>query len=178
MFDKYLILVNKDNKIDNNFIKSFNLVKIVGYKEKEIYVEETTYNNYLKLKKSLEKINLYLTIISGYRSVEDQNNLIEQFKLENKDLTLIADPNHSEHHTGLALDVGFTNVKENILIKEERYRVMHRILHKYGFILRYPKDKDKITGYNSEPWHIRYVGEEVATYIYNNKLSLEEYLNK
>ena len=56
------------------------------------------------------------------------------------------------------------------------YLEIHKHLSEYGFILRYPKGKENITGYNYEPWHIRFVGEDIASYIYNKKITLEEYL--
>ena len=67
---------------------------------------------------------------------------------------------------------------DELFNKEDIYLVIHKYLHKFGFILRYPKDKEDITGYNYEPWHIRYVGKEVASIIYNNNITLEEYVLK
>lgn len=80
---------------------------------------------------------------------------------------------HSEHQTGLAFDVGsglesFGNTAAGKWLETN--------CHKYGFIIRYPKYKELITGYNYEPWHIRYVGIEVATEIMENNLTLEEFL--
>ena len=60
-------------------------------------------------------------------------------------------------------------------IYSKEYEWMKNNAHKYGFILRYEKDKEHITGYNAEAWHFRYVGEEVAKYIYENKITYEEY---
>ena len=88
----------------------------------------------------------------------------------------------SEHHTGLALDLVLLveedeNLAEGDLpLKERLYREIHKHLSDYGFILRYPVGKESITGYNYEPWHIRYVGRKVANYIYHNGLTLEEYV--
>ena len=87
--------------------------------------------------------------------------------------TFSARPGHSEHQTGLAFDVGaidddFANWPSGIWLKENA--------HKYGFIIRYPKGKQHITGYKYEPWHIRYLGVDLATKVYNSGLTLEEYL--
>ena len=89
-----------------------------------------------------------------------------------------AAPGRSEHQTGLAIDIScasegyglettFADTPEGIWVAENA--------HRFGFILRYPKDKEHITGYNYEPWHIRYVGAELAGYLYETGLTLDEY---
>ncbi len=89
-----------------------------------------------------------------------------------------AAPGRSEHQTGLAIDIScasegfglettFADTPEGIWVAENA--------HRFGFILRYPKDKEHITGYNYEPWHIRYVGTELAGYLYETGLTLDEY---
>lgn len=116
---------------------------------------------------------------SAYRSYETQESLYNNSK-KNNGLTYAdkwsARAGHSEHQTGLALDVGvqtayavgkFESSREFTWMKENSY--------KYGFILRYPKGKEHITGYSYEPWHYRYVGVEAATYIYENDITFEEY---
>lgn len=117
-----------------------------------------------------------LNLISGYRSYNTQssiyNSYINRWGQEYTD-TVSARPGHSEHQTGLAFDVGelnsnYGNTAEGVWLKEN--------CHKYGFILRYLKGKEHITGYAYEPWHIRYVGVEVATEIMSKNITLEEYL--
>lgn len=117
-----------------------------------------------------------MPLISGYRSYQTQNSIynsyVSRWGVEYTD-TVSARPGHSEHQTGLAFDVGELNssygeTKEGIWLKEN--------CHKYGFIIRYLKGKEAITGYSYEPWHVRYVGVAVATYIMENNLTLEEYL--
>ena len=83
-----------------------------------------------------------------------------------------ARPGYSEHQTGLCTDINtvdssFANTKEAKWLADNSY--------KYGFILRFPKGKEDITGYKYEPWHYRYVGEETAKIIYDEDLTLEEY---
>ena len=87
--------------------------------------------------------------------------------------TYSARAGHSEHQTGLAFDVGkiddnYGNTKEGVWLKNNA--------HIYGFIIRYPKGKEHITGYKYEPWHIRYLGVDIATKVYNKGVTLEEYL--
>ena len=122
-----------------------------------------------------EGVKLWMT--SGYRSYYDQqyiyNGYVKRDGQEEAD-TYSARPGHSEHQTGLAYDLNdltwdFGETPEGIWVAEN--------CHKYGFILRYPAGKEEITGYKYEPWHIRYVGVEKATEIYESGLCLEEFLN-
>ena len=88
----------------------------------------------------------------------------------------------SEHHTGLCVDVVDDAHKDYELSQnfEDRpaFEWLSKNAHKYGFILRYPKDKIDITTYDYEPWHYRFVGVYAATYMYENDLTLEEFLGK
>lgn len=139
-------------------------------------VDKTASNALSTLQQAAKKSGFSLPLISGYRSYSTQNtiynNYIKKWGQEYTD-TVSARPGHSEHQTGLAFDVGklsnsYGETKEGKWLKENCY--------KYGFILRYLKDKEHITGYAYEPWHIRYVGVDVATEIMQKNLTLEEYL--
>lgn len=119
--------------------------------------------------------------ISGFRSYERQykiftNNIVNKGKTYT--LRYSAVPGTSEHQTGLAIDVSakslnfklssnFASSKEGIWLAKNA--------HKYGYIIRYPEDSEKITGYAYEPWHIRYVGKGLAAYLYENDMTLDEY---
>ncbi len=130
-----------------------------------------------KMKAAAKKEGINLNIISGYRSYTKQQSTYNRYV--NRDGKKEADrysarPGHSEHQTGLAFDVNsleqsFGNTKTGKWLSENCY--------KYGFILRYPKGKENITGYMYEPWHFRYIGNE-AKELYNNGnwITLEEYL--
>ena len=125
---------------------------------------------------------IYLYARSGYRSYQTQVNLFENYARqhgEEEANKFSAKPGHSEHQTGLTMDVtsesvnfqlteSFGETKEGIWLKENA--------HKFGFIIRYPKDKEHITGYIYEPWHIRYLGVDLATEITEMGLTYEEYL--
>lgn len=120
---------------------------------------------------------LSLRIYSGYRSYDYQsqiyNNYVSAYGSSTAD-TFSARPGHSEHQTGLAMDINcaddsFEGTPEAIWLAENCY--------KYGFIIRYPKGKESVTGYKYEPWHIRYLGVDTATAVYNSGLTLEEYLD-
>ena len=121
-------------------------------------------------------IGLSIPLVSGYRSYSTQKSLYNKYVKqdgEEKANTYSAKPGHSEHQTGLAFDIGsvdrsFANTDEAKWIEENA--------HLYGFIVRYPKDKTDITGYIYEPWHVRYLGKDIATKVKQSGLTLEEYL--
>ncbi len=125
--------------------------------------------------------DLYLFAASGYRSYLTQeriyNSHVSSKGLEAAD-RVSARPGHSEHQTGLAMDVtceavGYKLEESFGLLPEGVFLAEHA--HEYGLIIRYPEDKIDITGYNYEPWHLRYVGVELASFLYENQLTLEEF---
>lgn len=182
---KYKVLVNKENKIKDNYLSKIELITTKDVDNLDIQVEKETYHAYLKLKKFLETKNIIIGISSAYRSKEYQQEIYNSFvKDYGKDYAdkFVAPVGCSEHHTGLAIDI---NIKKNgkwpsnnreLEKQEPSLRKIHKYLASYGFILRYPKDKEDITGYPYEPWHIRYTGEIVAKIIESNNYTLEEYL--
>lgn len=182
-----ILLVNKKYSIDSS------------YKPSDLVMPKATYNNYsLSMKQplrkdaanALEKMflsaakdGIILKGVSGYRSYDYQVSVFNSSKERNgikHAEKYVAKPGHSEHQTGLAVDVlsneynnlndGFENTKT--------FKWLKNNMTKFGFILRYPKGKENITGYNYEPWHLRYVGKDVAEEINSKNITLEEYLNK
>ena len=139
-------------------------------------LNEDALNSFEEMKADALKDDIELWIQSGYRSYSLQEELYNRYVEEDgKDLadTYSARPGHSEHQTGLAMDLNiidssFEGTPEAIWLEENCY--------KYGFIIRYPKGKEKITGYMYEPWHLRYIGKENAKKVYESGLTLEEYL--
>ena len=183
MYMKYTVLVNKDNKLKDTY--KCNLITTNNELNEEVKVEEDTYNNFLLLKEYLKELNIYIDIDDSYRSVSIQEELYNKYlNLNGQDYcnNYVAVPGYSEHHTGLAIDlmlkVNDEYLREDmeLLNSKDEFKEIHKVLHKYGFILRYPEGKESITGYNYEPWHIRYVGKLPAKIIYENNLTLEEYL--
>lgn len=134
-----------------------------------------------KMFRAAEKKKIIIYGVSGYRSYQRQQSIYNRnVSLHGKKSTdaLSARPGSSEHQTGLTIDVSAASV--NCLLTQrlgdtKEGKWIAKNAHKYGYIVRYPKNKSKITGYSYEPWHIRYVGVSVATYLYENKLTLEEY---
>lgn len=127
---------------------------------------------------------IYLYARSGYRSYQTQVHLFNGYKEKHGEEAAnrySAKPGHSEHQTGLVMDV--TSESVGLQLTEEfgetvEGRWLAENAHRFGFIIRYPKGKEEITGYIYEPWHIRYLGVELATAIYESQLTYEEYLEK
>ncbi|MEG2028724.1 MAG: M15 family metallopeptidase [Bacilli bacterium] len=176
---KNLILVNKYYKVDNSYVPD-NLVNIgTSYNGNGQYIQKTVLADYQRMYNDMKKLGLNLVVKSSYRSYNRQNTLYTNYV--NIDGKIAADtysarPGYSEHQTGLALDLG-TLSTQNLGDFEytEEFKWMVLNAYKYGFILRYPKEFENITGYQYEPWHFRYVGEEVAKYIKDNNIAYEEY---
>ena len=126
-----------------------------------------------------EGLSVYLS--SGYRDYATQNYLYQR-KVgqygEEVAKTIVAPPGTSEHQTGLACDITdhYYEFKDSSLENTALYQWMSQHCQEYGFIVRFPKGKEDITGIIYEPWHFRYVGVEAATYIMENDLCLEEFL--
>ena len=135
-----------------------------------------TLKAFRKMSCCARKNGICLCIYSGFRSYEYQNKLyndyVSVYGQEVAD-TFSARAGFSEHQSGMAMDVNtaddsFDDTPEAVWLAENSW--------KFGFIIRYPKDKQHITGYKYEPWHIRYVGTDVARKLYCSGLTLEEYL--
>lgn len=179
-----LILVNKKNFLPEDFEANDIMESQLPFLN---YIETTKLNKVAasKLKemfKDAKEDGILLLGASGYRTYNMQVNLFNSsVKKNGKDhaLKYSAPPGASEHETGYALDIvseDFKNLSSDFE-NTNAFKWLEKNAFKYGFILRYPKDKTEITGYAYEPWHYRYVGEEHAKYIYENKISLEEYLD-
>lgn len=175
-----LVLVNKNNQLQQNFIPS-NLESIsLKYSNSDKYLKKEAKQAFEKLSEEAKKLGYTIIAVSAYRDYNYQNELFNYYVKEkgiNYALNCSAKPGHSEHQTGLAVDVEGSNKSYDNFEESKEFNWMKNNAHKYGFILRYPKGKEHITGFKYEPWHYRYVGINVATYLYQNNLTLEEYLN-
>ena len=179
--DIYLVLVNKEYKLPENYVPSKLELISNEFANENKYLREEARIAFETLSKNAKELGYRIIAVSTYRDYEYQNKLYNMY-VEEKGLDYAdkcsARPGHSEHQTGLAVDVEgsnhdydeFENSKEFIWMKENAY--------KYGFILRYPKGKEKITGFKYEPWHYRYVGLDTAKTIHDENLTLEEYYDK
>ena len=176
--DDILVLVNKNNRLPSNFIPS-DLVPIdPKYANEGKLVREEVKIWFEKLSNDAKNLGYKIIAISAFRDFNYQEQLYNYYAETKgqKEADLIsARPGHSEHQTGLAVDVEGSNNNYNEFDKSIEFEWMKNNAHKYGFILRYPKNKEKITGFKYEPWHYRYVGKEAANIIYHKNLTLEEY---
>ena len=184
----YLVLVNKENKLPDNWEAKLETVTVKNSLGDDVEVEKKAYDAYLGLKAALEAEGVYVDLDSARRSVEHQQEIWDDFMEEYGEVytkRTVATPGYSEHHTGLALDLYLiidgvdVYLNEDMVEYTEVWAKIHAKLAEYGFILRYLEGKEAITGYGYEPWHIRYVDSvEIATEITEKGITLEEYLNK
>ncbi len=175
---KELILVNPKYFLEKDFIPH-NLVEVdlphIKRTNEIMKLDENTLNNYRLMYLEAKEKGINLTVFSGYRTYEKQLNLYNNAK----DITYIAKPGHSEHQTGLAIDIStLNNGLTTSFEKTSCFSFLQDNAYKYGFILRYPKGKEHLTGYSYEPWHFRYVGIKHSYIIYQENLTLEEYIYK
>ena len=185
----YDILINKKHPLPKDYVPD-NLVitddnennfhEFVDPNHKPSIIKDV-YDAFSKLHEDALKDGLDIIIDSGYRSYDYQqtiwNEYVKTKGLEYTKLT-VAPPGASEHQSGLAVDIGaFRNgvFTSDITEDSKEYIWMINNAYKYGFILRYPKGKEDITEYAFEPWHYRYIDQNIANVIQDNKITLEEY---
>ena len=176
---KELMLTNKFYYLDKSY-NSDNMIKvsnIYSYGNDQMLTKET-FDAFKEMWKSAKNENLTLIINSSFRSYEDQESVYEYYKAnkgeEAADL-IAAHPGFSEHQTGMAIDIQTYKSSAKTFENFDEFKWLEKNAYKYGFILRYPKDKEYLTGYEYESWHWRYVGKEAAKYIQENKITFDEY---
>lgn len=165
------MLVNKYHLLNKDF-KANDIVSVsstYGYANNSLNKE--AYDAFKQLANDAKKEGHTIVILSSYRTYEYQEKLWNR----DKDDDYVARPGASEHVTGLAIDVSDFNDKNDSFKDTESYTWMVNNAHKYGYILRYPENKENITGYSYEAWHYRYVGISLATKIYNEGITFDEY---
>lgn len=176
--NELLVLVNKNNKLDKNYVPN-DLEEInVKYSNEGKFLRKDAKEAFETLSSDASKLGYKVIAVSAYRNYEYQDKLFnyytEKYGIEYA-LGCSAKPGHSEHQTGLAVDVMGSNNSYDDFEFSDEFEWMRDNAYKYGFILRYPKGKENITGFKYEPWHYRYVGKEVAKIIYEKNIVLEEY---
>lgn len=184
--DVYQTLVNRTHRLPDGWLDIVELVPAKNSLGEESLVEKETLAHFEELRSELLEEGIDIEIDSAYRSVDDQRVLYEEFKERYGDEVdnIAAKPGYSEHHTGLVIDVFLIDngkeIRDNddLYAAEELFAKIHPHLADHGFILRYPKGKEDITGYDYEPWHFRYVEIETAKKITEQGATLEEYLGE
>jgi len=172
-----LVLCNKFNALPSDY-EPDDLTEVGS---SGIYMRKEAAENMYQMVLAAQSDGLKINLVSGYRSYDYQVDLYarhvrERGKAEADRVSARA--GHSEHQTGLAMDLSNDWSLEKYFEDTELFKWLSENDYKYGFILRYPKDKEYITGYDYEPWHYRYVGVEVATVIHNENITYEEYVMK
>ena len=164
-------LINLDNKLEKNYIPK-DIIKIDN-----LYVNKNLYCNYLKMINNI-KNNENIKIVSAYRDYNYQNNLY--LKEHNGNIVSVMPPGSSEHQLGLAIDISINKLNYKLDDKidtSDTYKWLLNNSYKYGFIIRYNKNKEKYTKVIYEPWHLRYIDPIIADILYKKNWSLEELYN-
>lgn len=170
-----LVLVNKYHILPSG-IEPKNLVNIEGQRMEKVAADAMS-----KMVKDMRSDGLSIILQSGYRSEELQTTIYNrnvQNRGQERADKYSARPNSSEHQTGLAMDLSTDGTLEETFENTPQFKWLNENAHKYGFIMRYPKDKVYMTGYEYEPWHYRYVGVEIASLIKAENITYEEYYVK
>ena len=185
----YLVLVNKENKLPDNWEEIAELIEVKNSFGKYLKIEKETLEKFNELRTDLLKEWVDIELDSAYRSFSIQNEFFDKFKEEygiEYASQYAAPAGYSEHHTWLAVDICLKKEDGEIISENHEMIVelwvfdrVHKKMVDYGFIVRYPDGKDSITWYSYEPWHLRYVWDaDIAKEIMEKGLTLEEYLNK
>jgi len=179
--DMALAHVNKVNALPASFVPP-NLTEIKGVKTfgKE-YARADILPFFFDLATDAQKSGYSLSVVSAYRSYFDQEktflNWVKSVGWEISSL-VSARPGHSEHQLGTTIDVGLSNPGFDTFRASPAALWVEQNSWRFGFVVSYPKGKEQITGYVHEPWHLRWVGIELATKLYQQELTLEEYLSR
>jgi len=139
-------------------------------------LDESLKASFDKMQSDAAKLGLNLYISSGFRTYEYQAQLYDRYVASDGKKaadTYSSRPGYSEHQTGLAIDL---NTVEDSFANTDEGKWVAQNCYKYGFIIRFPKGKEKQTGYQYEPWHLRYLGKETAKKVFDSGKCLEEYL--
>ena len=180
----YLILVNKEHGLDRDY-KPDDLADVKYYASDRSaegrYMRAEAADAFHSLVEEAGVQGMTLAMTTAYRSYDFQSALYNGYVARDGQAAAdrySAKPGKSEHQTGLAVDVSSPAVNYQLTMSfadAAEGKWLAENAHLFGFIIRFPKDKEEITGYQYEPWHLRYVGLASADYIYKNEITLEEY---
>lgn len=180
-----LVLVNKERQLPADYVPPNLVIPDVPFFVKEDvpkkYLRKVAARALEKMFAAAKKEGVILYAVSGYRSYERQKAVFAynaRVLGEEKANRVSAHPGESEHQTGLAMDISsekFGNRLDPAFGQTLAGQWVATHAYQFGFIIRYPKGKQEITGYSYEPWHLRYVGKKAATFIATHNLTLEQY---
>lgn len=182
---KYLnstnILVNKYYYLDEDYVPD-NLETIPEeFARNGMKLVNIAKDGFISMARDASKENIKIIAMSSYRSYDYQIDLYNKYVTEdgvNAADTYSGRAGFSEHQTGLCIDVYDGDTDYTNFENTDSFKWMQKNSYKYGFILRFPKNKESITGYQYESWHYRYVGKKIAKYIYENNITFDEYYVK
>ena len=173
-----LMLVNKYNYLeeDHDIPNLENISLMYAYNDNLLQEEAVT--NYVKMARAAKEEGLNLVVNTSYRTYNSQEkiyyNFVKQYGEEYAEENS-ARAGYSEHETALSIDIDANRTDADLFEESSEYAWLMENAHEYGYILRYPKDLEKITGFSFEPWHYRYVGKEVAEKIKEENITFDEY---
>ena len=172
-------LVNKYYYLNSNFIPEELETVSYQYSINNTKLNKIALENFIQMADKAKEENIIIKITTAYRDYNFQSVLYNNYvNSDGKELadTYSARPGYSEHQLGFSFDLTNSNYSDfGEFEYTEEFKWLQDNAYKYGFILRYPKDKEYITGYQFEAWHYRYVGNDIAKYIYDNDITYEEY---
>lgn len=175
---KEKMLVNKYFKLPDDYTVD-DVVKISSrYSYDGNTISASIYDNLKEMFQDAAKENITFVVTSGYRSLEKQNSLYKNTVVEegkNYANSYAARSGSSEHESGYAIDFVQMGTNRNTFASSKGYAWLEEHAAEYGFILRYPKGKEYLTGYEYEPWHYRYVGKEIAEKLKKLNITFDEY---
>ena len=174
----YAILVNKYYSLPENYAPDDITEMSNQYAYPNNSIRTEVYEAFKEMSKKAKESNITLIVNSSYRPYEDQKEIYDDYADNNgKEYAdkYAARPSFSEHQTGLALDIFTPGAGMKNFENTDAFKWLADNSYKYGFILRYPKDKEDITKYAYESWHYRYLGKDLATKVYKSGLTFDEY---
>jgi len=187
--DNILVLVNKEYSLPQDYVPQDLTKPNIPFSFGDLdipkrYMREEAARAVEEMFQAAKIDGIFLYGVSAFRPYNYQLNLFNNEvneKGEELAVQAVARPGQSEHQTGLTIDITSESVQYQITQKfgeTKEGKWVEENAYKFGFIIRYPKGKEKITKYQYEPWHIRYVGKKVAKIIKEHDLTLEEYFEK
>ncbi|NLW14970.1 MAG: M15 family metallopeptidase [Erysipelothrix sp.] len=176
------VFINKARRLASDFVPEMENVPSkynYPFRDRDFKLRPEALAMYTSMIDTLHSETGHWALINNsYRPYDNQVSLFNRY-VERDGIDAAnqysARPGHSEHQSGLTLDIRTKELDYKDFHKTEQYTWIKENAHRFGYIIRYTEDKVDITKYISEPWHLRYVGEELATYLYKNNLSLDEY---
>ena len=174
-----LMLTNKFHRLSEDYNPDdlVDISNVYSYGENQ-KLKKDAYDAFIEMFNEAKKDNVTLIVNSSYRSYEIQDKTYSDYSSwygVNEADKIAARPGFSEHQTGLAIDIMTYKANRNNFEETDAFKWLENNAYKYGYILRYPKDKEYLTGYSYESWHYRYVGVDVASYIRDNNITYDEY---